>query len=340
MNYTISDMLRDNLIPQIEQLVHAGDLGAAEIAAVTVQEYPADDFVQPGDLVLSTADGCTDDEARFSAFLSELAASKASGVLFAFRDKSYQFPASLCAQARKAGLPVFRIPWELRFAQVQTELIRKIHRRNVEYVAERKLKNDFVWNLATGNFESMQQMAADGLLLKFDLARNFACIRFRIVLNEGVPAYSARSAEAASLAESAIESACRLCGLHGMYAARSLEFILYPQVRSGRESDDLQQMTETLRAKLTEVLPDAEVFFGVTPAGDLPADFPLLAQQAGMALEYASGSPDRIYAFKDAEEAAMIAVLLRDEGANAIAKRTLAPLLAADEKGGEFLQTA
>ena len=101
MDYTISDMLRDNLVPGIEQLAYGADLGAAEIAAVTVQEYPADDFVQPGDLVLSTAEGCTDDPQKFSAFLDELAASGACGVLFAFRDASYRFPLSLRLQAQR-----------------------------------------------------------------------------------------------------------------------------------------------------------------------------------------------------------------------------------------------
>ena len=194
MDYTISDMLRDNLVPGIEQLAYGADLGAAEIAAVTVQEYPADDFVQPGDLVLSTAEGCTDDPQKFSAFLDELAASGACGVLFAFRDASYRFPLSLRLQAQRAGLPVFRIPWKLRFAQVQTDLIRRIHRRNVEYLTEHKLKDDFVWNLASGSFTDPQQAALQGLRLKFDLSLNYACIRFRAVLPDETAEYSSRAA--------------------------------------------------------------------------------------------------------------------------------------------------
>ena len=147
MNYTIADMLKDNLVPGIEQLAYGGDLGTAEIAAVTVQEYPADDFVQKGDLVLSTAEGCTESEERFAAFLDELTASGACGVLFAFRDASYKFPLSLRLQAQKSGLPVFRIPWKVRFAQVQSDLIRRIHRRSMEYLTERRIKQDFLWNL-------------------------------------------------------------------------------------------------------------------------------------------------------------------------------------------------
>ena len=340
MDYTISDMLRDNLVPGIEQLAYGADLGAAEIAAVTVQEYPADDFVQPGDLVLSTAEGCTDDPQKFSAFLDELAASGACGVLFAFRDASYRFPLSLRLQAQRAGLPVFRIPWKLRFAQVQTDLIRRIHRRNVEYLTEHKLKDDFVWNLASGSFADPQQAALQGLRLKFDLSLNYACIRFRAVLPDETAEYSSRAAGAASQIEGAIEAAARFCGLHGMYAARSLEFILYLEARKGRESEDAQSFVEQLRKTLKKQLPEAGFFFGVSPAEGVPSDFPKLAQQAGMALGYAESSAEGIFTYKDAKEAAMIAALLRDPKTAEIARNTLAPLLEADEKGSEYLKSA
>ncbi len=340
MNYTISDMLRDNLVPGIEQLAYGADLGAAEIAAVTVQEYPADDFVQPGDLVLSTAEGCTDDPQKFSAFLDELADSGACGVLFAFRDASYRFPLALRLQAQKAGLPVFRIPWKLRFAQVQTDLIRRIHRRNVEYLAEHKLKDDFVWNLASGAFADPQQTALQGLRLKFDLSLDYACIRFRAVLPDETAEYSARAVTAASQIESIIEAAARYCALHVMYAARSLEFILYAEAREGRETEDTEALTAQLRKDLEQRLPGTAFFFGISPAEGAPSDFPGLAQRAAMALGYAKSAPGGLFTYKDAQEAAMIAVLLRDPESAEIAVQTLAPLLAADEKGGEYLKSA
>lgn len=340
MNYTISDMLRDNLVPGIEQLAYGGDLAAAEIAEVTVQEYPADDFVQPGDLVLSTAEGCTDDPQKFSAFLEELAQSGACGVLFAFRDASYQFPLALRLQAQQKKLPVFRIPWKVRFAEVQTDLIRRIHRRSVEYLTEHKLKDDFVWNLASGNYEDPQQMALQGLRLKFDLSLNYACLRFRAILPEDEAEYSSLAVQTAAVIENTIESTGRLCGLRGMYAARSLEFILYAEVREGRENEDLLMVTVALRKSLAEQLPEAVFLFGVSPAEGTPSDFVRLAQQAGMALEYAAGTSEGLYTYKDAQEAAMIAALLRDEKAVSVARATLAPLLAADEKGSEYVKSA
>ena len=340
MNYTLSDMLRDNLIPGIEQLAYGGDPAGAEIAAVTVQEYPADDFVQPGDLVLSTAEGCTDDPRKFAAFLLELSQSGACGVLFAFRDASYQFPLTLRLLAQQNGLPVFRIPWKVRFAEVQTDLIRRIHRRSVEYLTEHKLKSDFVWNLASGNYEDTQQMALQGLRLKFDLGLNYACIRLRAALAEGEAEYSSLAAQTAAAIENTMESACRLCGLRGMYAARSLEFILYAQAREGREEEDVRSLTGTLRRLLSQRLPEAAFLFGVSPAGSAPSDFVRLAQQAGMALDYAAGTTEGLYEYKDAQEAVMIAALLRDEKTAAVARATLAPLLAADEKGSEYIRSA
>ncbi|MCR4805177.1 MAG: PucR family transcriptional regulator ligand-binding domain-containing protein [Clostridia bacterium] len=340
MDYTISDMLRDNLVPGIEQLAYGGDLASAEIAAVTVQEYPADDFVQPGDLVLSTAEGCTDDPQKFAAFLDELAQSGACGVLFAFRDASYRFPLALRLHAQQKGLPVFRIPWKLRFAQVQTELIRRIHRRNVEYLTEHRLKDDFVWNLAFGSPADPQQTALQGMRLKFDLSLNYSCMRFRAALPDEAAEYSSRAAQAASRIENAIEASARLCGLKCMYAARSLEFILYVQARAGREEEDAQAVLARLRETLAQELPDAAFFFGVSPAEGSPSNFAALAQQAGMALAYAAGTPDGCYTYKDAKEAAMIAALLRNAETADIARETLAPLLAADEKGGDYLKSA
>ena len=339
MNYTISDMLRDNLIPGIEQLAYGGDLGAAEIAEVMVQEYPADDFVQPGDLVLSTAEGCTENEEKFAAFLDELADSGACGVLFAFRNPDYRFPLSLRLRAQKRQLPVFRIPWKVRFAQVQSDLIRLIHRKNVEYLTEYKIKNDFVWSLAFSDREDPQQMAEQGRRLKFDLSLHYACLRFRVTLTEDSQEHSVMAAEAAAAVERSIEAAARVCGLHAMYAALSLDFLIYIQVREGRESEDTALFIGELREMLQSIR-DVEIVYGLGPA--IPgqaADFRKLAEQAGVALQYAQSSPQRFYTYKDAKEAALITALLRDESAVSISRQTLEPLLAEDRKGSRYVET-
>ena len=338
MNYTIADMLKDNLVPGIEQMAYGSDLGTAEIAAVTVQEYPADDFVQKGDLVLSTAEGCTENEDRFAAFLDELSASGACGVLFAFRDASYKFPLRLRLQAQKSGLPVFRIPWKVRFAQVQSDLIRRIHRRSMEYLTERRIKQDFLWNLASGNYESAQQMAVQGRTLKFDLSLPYACVRLLAVPEEGLAEYSDKAAETADAIESAIESCGRLLGLRVMYAARAMEFLLYVEGKPGREEENVRQYYELLRENLSG-LKGLAFAWGIAPCMGQPADFVRLAQQAELALQYAKGSASRVYVYKDAKEAALIAALLRDPEAVSIAQETLADLFAEDAKGSSYLQT-
>ena len=338
MNYTIADMIRDNLIPGIRQLTYGQDLGAAEIETVTVQEYPADDFVQPGDLVLSTAEGCTADEGLFAAFLDELSQSGACGVLFAFRDPDYVFPDRLRAQAQKIGLPVFRIPWKLRFAQIQSDLIRCIHRRNIEYLTEYKLKNDFVWNLATGEYESFPQMAMQGKRLKFDLSLPYDCIRMKVLPRENLEEYSGRAAQTAASIESAIERAARLSGLHILYAARSMEFLLYTERRPGRDGD-VNTFLALLQEGTKDLSGDIDVAWGICPGSDGQTDFSKLASQAAIALEYACRSPEKQYTYRDAEEAILISALLRDEASVAIAENTLAPLLEDDLKGEVFLQT-
>ena len=63
-------------------------------------------------------------------------------------------------------------------------------KENVEYLTEHKLKDDFVWNLASGSFSDPQQTVLQGLRLKFDLSLNYACIRFRAVLPDETAEYS------------------------------------------------------------------------------------------------------------------------------------------------------
>ena len=76
------------------------------------------------------------------------------------------------------------------------------NKRHIENMTALRLKNDFIRNLATGNYDSFQEMAQQGARLHFDLGKPYTCIVMKAELRDGQsgqPEYSNQIAEDLSL---------------------------------------------------------------------------------------------------------------------------------------------
>ena len=327
MIYTIYDMLRDNIIPGIKQISKGMDLAVREISSVTVQEYPSDNFVQKGELVLSTASGCTDSEDKFCAFLNELSGNGASGVLFAFRDSSYRIPKSAAFLAEELQLPVFTIPWDLRFVQIQTDLIRVIQKKNIEYLTEARLKNDFIWDLSFGNYESLPLMKSIGKRLSFDLNLPYTCIAMQVSIQDAslISDYSGEADENFTEIESAIEICARVMGLKAMYARRSAEIIVFVENSGPSRPETGKIYIERLKSRLEKFSKIYSFSCGISSPGTAGADFKVLYSQAAMALRYAKVKTAgwSIFTYDDAKEARIITCLAESSEVEAMAREVL-----------------
>lgn len=131
MEYTLSDFLRADILQTYTILTPWRDFEHIFIKSVSVQELPVDDFIRPGELVLSTAVGCQEDEEAFCSLIRSIGASQAAAVLLAFKDDGYQVPAGVVEYACQIGLPLIVIPWEIRFSDVQIAVIHSIQNRKL-----------------------------------------------------------------------------------------------------------------------------------------------------------------------------------------------------------------
>ena len=89
MHYTLSDFLKENKIPEIRLLTTPQSFDNVVITAISVQELPAEIFIDHNELVLSTAIGCQD-EPTFLRLIEEL--SHAAAVFLTFSDENFVIP--------------------------------------------------------------------------------------------------------------------------------------------------------------------------------------------------------------------------------------------------------
>lgn len=84
------------------------------------------DWVRPGMLLLTTGYAWPRGEASLRALTRALAARQIAGVGLAVPQFFEHFPAAMCDEAERAGLPLLEIPWEVPFAQIAEELLQAL----------------------------------------------------------------------------------------------------------------------------------------------------------------------------------------------------------------------
>lgn len=121
MEYTLWEFLRSDIAADVKQLTCTSDYRQVCIESVTVQELSSiDGFIQPNELVISTAEGCLDNLTAFRALIRAVRESGAAALILSFKDPHYTVPQEVISYAAAEGLPMFSIPWEVRFSDVQT----------------------------------------------------------------------------------------------------------------------------------------------------------------------------------------------------------------------------
>lgn len=108
------------------------DFSRTEINSVSIIEGPVENFVKKNDLVLSTAIGFRDDADLFMKFLADIKNSQAAAILLSFKDNSYKISKNVIDYSNKIELPIFIIPWEVRFAEITNLTLKKINDKNIE----------------------------------------------------------------------------------------------------------------------------------------------------------------------------------------------------------------
>ncbi len=130
-SYTLADFLTDQIASQICLLTSPLKFSTIEILSVSVQEPPVENFIQPHELVLSTAVNCLYQEDAFLKFIQEVKNSGAAALLLAFQDPSYVVPDKILDFAAEVDLPIFSIAWDQRFSEIQEKTTRRISEKKL-----------------------------------------------------------------------------------------------------------------------------------------------------------------------------------------------------------------
>lgn len=131
MDYTLWEFLQSDIAGSAQQFAGITDLRRIRIEAVSVQELPVDDFIQKDELVLSTAAGCLNNAAAFQSLIRSVKAAGAAALFLTFRDADYAIPSDIIELANTLGLPLFSIPWERRFSDIQAEINGAVRERKL-----------------------------------------------------------------------------------------------------------------------------------------------------------------------------------------------------------------
>lgn len=213
------------------------------------------------------------------------------------------------------------------------------NRKNIEDMMFARLKNDFIWNLATQNYESLADMAQQGMRLHFDLERPYTCLVLKAVPHgesKGSTAYSAASAYTSSQIESILIQTAKNFSLKVMAAARNLDFIIFLENRPSLPVETIDRYVDTAEQTFKSMYPNYVFYWGISEIMLKTPAFHTLYQNASIALQYCLTSSKQQYRFtyRDTKEAQIISVLSRSDIVRQIAEESIRPLQAYDETAG------
>ena len=119
MEFTLHDLLESGLLPDYRILGKKYNYTRVPVHNVSVQELPVDpSLISEGELILSTAAGCLQDENRMMELILQISRSLAAAVIFSFPDDQFGFPEKALNYAAEVELPLFVIPWSVKFRDV------------------------------------------------------------------------------------------------------------------------------------------------------------------------------------------------------------------------------
>jgi PucR family transcriptional regulator, purine catabolism regulatory protein len=125
--FTLRDFLELKEFPHQVLLTPGLDPGSVVIRHVSVIEAPIERFVRRDELVLTTVLGCRDSEEAFLGFMRDICDSGAAAVAVSFpEDRDELVPPSVLAWAESRGVPVVRLPWAHRFAEITETVVARL----------------------------------------------------------------------------------------------------------------------------------------------------------------------------------------------------------------------
>ena len=129
MFITIGDLLEKGILPDAEVLFAPLGFQSRPVSLTSTQsiyELPVENFIKEHELVFCSSIGTEEEEAAYCDFITQMRQAGASAIVMAFQHGDYRPSAQLLAHAETLQMPLFVIPWEQRFLEIQMCITAKI----------------------------------------------------------------------------------------------------------------------------------------------------------------------------------------------------------------------
>lgn len=206
------------------------------------------------------------------------------------------------------------------------------HKRNTEDMANARIRNEFVWNLANSGDTSQEELARQAVYLGFDLALPYTCIAMKAQLPEalcGAEKYSAQTAQSVFDITDLLLREAGKQGLRMMAGNLGLSYILYVENRPEGAIQGINDFLEGADERLCRRFPQWTFFWGVGETGPGHTDYPGAYEHASQALKYCLNAKDggRRFTYQNTQKALIVATLSQSQEIRERAQKLLGALL-------------
>ena len=192
------------------------------------------------------------------------------------------------------------------------------NRESIENMLLFKLKNDFVWDIANGSYESFAEMSKQGVKLGFNLYKPYTCIAIKITSKDNNEFFNEYSHKAAIWASQIEDIICE-CGIKSgrtvMHANRGLLFVIYIENSGNEAQKAVDAFAESIEKSVIKAIKDIKMYCGISEVSLENADFSALYNHAMLSLHYCENSKDNTYRFtyRDTKILRIISALQKNE---------------------------
>lgn len=220
------------------------------------------------------------------------------------------------------------------------------NKENIEDMIVLKMKNDFVWDLATKNYSSFYEMTHQGAKLGFNLSASHICFAFCVCAKDSeqiLDEYSPQTAKLSTFMEDVLIAERKRRKLNIMFADRGLLFIVFVETEKDSYSFIAEDFVANVNRAFVKDYPDLQLYWGISDM--LPENsemFHQISQNAQLALRYCMNNKDanNVFTYKDTQFQQVISELSRNEKINSIAGEILGTLTEYDKNSSmELVKT-
>ena len=183
--------------------------------------------------------------------------------------------------------------------------------KNLEDMTVMKIKNNFVWDLANGKYDSLEEMTRQGRQLNFNLHCPYTCALLQVAAKEKeLQEYSGKTARNMAAIESAILEIGKGMGLRLMVGDKNLHFIIYIENADYGQKHTPDQFLDAVDERLMKDFPEMTFYWGVSETTRETPEFTKLYHHASLALQYCMRTDGRRrFTFQDTRELQIISIL-------------------------------